>query len=246
MPDTDIFDLLVALRDVGASSPPDGRLDERCRAALQREIDREQRRGRGRRSYHRRGVMVALSMAALSLVGGVGYAALSSPNQMSAGIDCHADAALSGSGTITAVDGRAATQACAQLWAQGAVSDGSHAPPAPLHACVDPNGGNAIHVFPSAQSDVCARVGLREDPTAGADPSAQRYATFSNKLARWLGATRCPTASAARTEIHDDLASAGLGGWEITSGGVYDPQQPCASVALNSDTRTATIIPTAQ
>lgn len=243
MPDTDILDRLFALRDLGVTRPQRQRLDERCRGALQHEIDRELRRGRRRGSSRRRGVTVALSMAALGLVGGVGYAALSTPNKLSAGIDCHADAALGGSGTITALDGRPATQVCAQLWARGAVSDAASTPPAPLHACVDPNGGNAIHVFPSPDPAVCTRMGLREDTTAGADPRATTYAIFSDKLARWLGATSCPTAAQARTEIQDDLATAGLTAWQITVAGTLDSQHQCASVALNSDSRTATIIP---
>jgi hypothetical protein len=246
MPDVTMSDeLLIALRDLGISPPPMRALERRCRAALQREIDREQRVGRRRRfPGHRRRLTVALSIVVVVGATGAGYAALSGTSELSAGIDCHAGATLNGGGTITQIDGRPATQVCAQLWAQGAVVDGVQVAPGPLLACVASTGSGAIHVFASSSADVCARLGLRDDPGAGADPTAQAYAKFENKLSLWLNATSCPTLSDLRNKVQAELASAGLTGWVITSHGSYDGQHPCASVALSSTARVVTIIPT--
>ena len=245
MPDVNLSDeRLIALRDLGISPPSINALERRCRTALQKEIDRPQRTGRRRRfSSQRRGLTVALSMVAVVGAAGAGYAALSGSSQLSAGIECHAGATLASSGTIAQINGQPAARVCAQLWSQGVIVDGAHAAPGPLHACVAHDGIGAIHVFASSSPDVCVRVGLRDDPTAGADPAAQTYAKFENKLSAWLSATSCPTLSDVRNEIQADLASARLMGWVIVSHGSYDSQHPCASVALDSSARVVTILP---
>jgi hypothetical protein len=246
MPDVNMSDELLALRDLGISPVPMSVLERGCRAAVQKEIDRQQRTGRRRRfSGRRRGLTVVVSMAAVVGAAGAGYAALSGTSELSAGIDCHAGATLDGSGTIAQIDGRPATQVCAQLWANGAVEDGAHSAPGTLHACVNPDASGAIHVFASSRPDVCASVGLQDNPTAGTDPGAQAYAKFATRLSAWLNATTCPSLSEVRSHVQADLASAGLTGWVISSHATYDAQHPCASVALSSTARVVTIIPTA-
>jgi hypothetical protein len=251
MPDANISDgPLRALRDLGVNAVREDELDRRCRSALQREIDLEHRAGRRVRSGRRRGVLpgrrgliVALTAATLAAGGGAGYAALSNPAESSAGVDCQSDATAGGNGTIVPVDGRPATEICAQLWAKGVVGDGARIAPAPLHACVNPSGSDAIHVVPSAQADACARIGLQEAPNAGADPAAQQYAAFQSKLSGSLDGLTCPSESVVRETIQQDLAAAGLAGWTIMTDGSFDSQRPCASIAISSGAHKVTIIP---
>jgi hypothetical protein len=240
--------VLVALGDIGLAPYPEHAIEARGRTALLREIGREQRRERKAiwRWGRPRGVKLAVSVAAVLAAAGGAYAALSSSSQLSAGIDCHSDAALNGSGTFIPIDGRRATELCAGLWAQG-VLGATHVPPAPLYACVDPNGGGAIHVFASTDPSICTRVGLREDPQAGTSPAAAQYAKFQGKLAGWLRAagSSCRTDAAVSNEVHDALAAADLTGWSVITRGAYTSQAPCASVAVDSSARTVTIVPIA-
>jgi hypothetical protein len=247
MPDTDFYDALVALRDVGVREPAIADVDAHCRTALQREIEREQAHGprRRRRRRMRRAVVVPLVVTIVGALGAVGYAALTTSSTSSAGVDCHADGRLDGSATITHLDDRVATERCASLWAQGAVVDGVHAAPASLRACVASDGKGPIHVFATADANVCASVGLREDPLAGADPAARAYGRFAGAITRQLDspAYTCPTAAQARELIVRELREHGLTGWSIADRGGYGAQQPCASLTLNSDQQTVTITP---
>jgi hypothetical protein len=244
--ETEMDDVLVALRDVGMDEPRHDEVDARVRAALAQEIDREQR-GPGRRRWLRRRppMRVALPLAVLLTggLGAVGYAALSSPARLSSGIECHEDTSLGGSGAIVGVDGRSAIDTCAALWADGKLGRGTTAAPARLHACVDPNGGGAVHVFASADAGICGEVGLSESPAAGTSADARRYARFSQGLLARLDKVACPTPQQARTLVRESLDASGLSGWTTVDAGGYNTELPCASLALDSDARVATISP---
>jgi hypothetical protein len=236
---------LLALRDTGLDDPRHDDVDARCRAALALEIDRE-RRGPGRIRLRRRlPLRVALPLAVLltGALGAVGYAALSSPAKLSAGIECHEDGSLHGSAAIVSIDGRSAIDTCASLWAGGKLGAGATAPPAPLHACVDPNGGGPVYVFASADAGICGRVGLSESPSAGTDLEARRYGRFSHALLAKLDKVACPTPSQARRIVQESLDAAGLSGWTIVDAGGYTAELPCASLALDSEAHVATISP---
>jgi hypothetical protein len=245
--ETEMDETLLALRDLGLPEPRHEQVDARVRAVLDREIRREQRSSGRRFARRRLPLRVALPVAALLMgsLGAVAYATLSNPERLSAGIECHDNGKLDGGGAIVGVDGRAATDTCAALWASGTMDPGATAAPAPLHACVDPKGGNAIHVFASADSGVCERVGLKESPQAGADPRAQRYARFEQAAVAKLSAIECPTGAQARRIVQNSLDSAGLAAdWTIREeGGSYGPDSACASLAIDSDARVATIAP---
>jgi hypothetical protein len=242
--DTMVDEVLLQLRDVGLGEAGHADVDASCRRALEREINRERRAPR-RRVGGRVPLRVVLPIAALLTagVGAAGYAALSSPEKLSAGIECHEDASLHGSGAIVGVDGRSATATCAALWADGTLGRNARAAPAPLHACVDPDGGGAIHVFASADAGICERVGLAESPSAGGDAEARRYARFSEALLAKLGKNSCPNPREARQMVQASLDDAGLTGWTVKDTGGYTTELPCASLALDSDARVATISP---
>jgi hypothetical protein len=219
MPD----ETLLALGDLGLDEPRLAEVDARCRAALEREQRPRRRRLR---------VALPLGAAVLAFsLGAVGYAALSSPEKLSTGIECHQDGSRDGSGAIVAVDGRLATQTCARL-----------SPPGPLHACVDPAGGGAIHVFPG-DAGVCARAGLRESPSAGGDAEARRYARFEQPLLAKLNKVDCPSPAQLRGIVQTSLDDARLTGWTILDEGGYSAALPCASLALDSDKRVAMLSP---
>lgn len=254
MPELDtIDDVLLALGDAGLEPFPAEAIAARARSEIERELDCQRELERDnqvhrapvrRRRRRRPGLRVAVVVVALMAAGGGAYAALSGSSQLSAGIDCHPGATLAGGGTIVAVNGTPATEVCARLWAQGAMGS-ADTPPAPLHACVSPNGDGAINVLASNDSNVCERVGLKADPQAGASPDARRYARFQDALDGWLNSTGsgCVSDSTVRREVQRALAGAGLAGWRITTHGAYSTQKPCASVAIDSSARTVTIFP---
>jgi hypothetical protein len=186
--------------------------------------------------------VTALLVVAL---GATGYAALSGSSEPAAGIECHSAATLDSGGAITHLDGGTATATCARLWARGDVADAVHAAPAPLHACVAPDGGGAIHVLPSAATDACARVGLLEQPRAGADAAAARFGRFASSVTERLDsdAFACPSAAQLQQMVESELRASGLDGWTIERVGAYDAERPCASLALDGTHRTATISP---
>lgn len=246
MLDTDLDRALIDVRDLGLGDPPRDAVDVCGRAALQQEIERELRGSRPRPRWRlRRGVVVALTALLVAGIGTAGYAALTSSSTSSAGIECHAGATLDSSGTIVALDGRSATEICAQLWASGEVGDGVRAAPAPLRACVPRDGDGAIHVFASNDPDICANVGLRDDSAAGANPEAAQYGRFAAAIGKQLNspAFACPSASEVRELVEAALREHGLMGWTVTDAGGYDATRPCAALALDSDTRTAALSP---
>jgi hypothetical protein len=189
--------------------------------------------------------VVPLSIGLVAAAGAGGYAAITNTSTSSAGIDCHLGTTLDGSGAVTHLDGRPATETCAALWAAGAMTPGARRAPAPLHACVDASGRGAIHVFASNDADICAGLGLREDPTAGADPASERYGRFMANLTKQLNrsAFACPTPTQLRRLVDEQLVAGGLTGWTISVTGRHHPDQSCATLALDSDTRVATISP---
>jgi hypothetical protein len=236
---------LVALRDAGLDEPRHAEIDARCRAAIQREIRREQRSGRSGAARRRVPPRLAIALTALvtGSIGAVAYATLSSPEKLSAGIECHVDGSLDGGGAVISAGGRSPVEACRQLWADGTLDARAHAAPAQLRACVDPKGGGAIHVFPSADPAACDRVGLKDAPGAGTGPDARQYGRFSEALLSMLNRVECPTAGQVRAMVEDSLRVAGLTDWTIRDAGGYGADRPCASVALDSDARVVSISP---
>lgn len=237
---------LIALRDLGQQDTGIDRVDLRCRALLQREIDRELAPSS---SWARRFRLRALALPASLLmavgVGAAGYAALSTGASPDAGLECHLDGQLGGSGTITHLDGRSATSTCSQLWRQGAVDPRAHNAPGPLQACVARGGGGAVHVFASPTPAICAQLGMRYDPQAGTDPLAQRFGRFADQLTSQLQRPQydCPNLSEVTRLVNVTMERSGLTGWTTKSLGTYDSAHPCASLAIDSDTQTVTISP---
>lgn len=84
------------------------------------------------------------------------YAVLSPTPSHSEGVGCYLQADKDvGSVEAVPVDGGPATETCAsEVWTP-MVEDGSVRRIPELQACVDPDGGNAIRVFPSKDPKVC-------------------------------------------------------------------------------------------
>ena len=248
MPDIEHQKALIAVRDLGLADESTSAVDGHCRRVLRQEFEREHSGILPRFRRARRSVVVSLGVLLACGLGAASYAALSTSSTLSSGIECHLDGNLHGSGTVTHLDGRSASESCAQLWAQGDVADGVRVPPGPLHACVSRDGGGAIHVFAGADVGICSRVGLRAVPTAGVDLDSRSYGRFASRLNDRLdsAAFACSTVTQARELVQDELAQSGLTGWTITDTGGYGPEHPCTSLALDSDSRTVTLIPSAR
>jgi hypothetical protein len=84
--------------------------------------------------------------------------------------------------------------------------------------------------------------------SSGADPQASRYGRFAQRLTDGLQspALSCASAAQLRQLVAESLQQASLTGWSTTDAGGYDAQRPCASLSLDSDTRTVTLSPIAR
>ncbi len=251
--DPDLNELLVRLGDLdetAVTAQQDAR--ERGRTALLQQIagepgatrpGRPRMRGAGARRGSRR-ILLLTSVPLLVLVlGAVGFAAFStSSSVLSAGVGCHLDHRLDGDVAIFGLDGRAATAICASAWRRGQVVDGVHHAP-PLQACVDRGARGPIHVFTGSDPQVCARVKLTADPTAGVDPAARRYAAFEHDLVSRFVDRRCVTVAKARQLARAALARHRLGGtWRVLAGS-FSTARPCATLAFDSDARVVSLVP---
>lgn len=220
-------------------------LSHEFEAEGRREAERGLERGAGRKPRHRRAVLITAIVLAIGGVATAGYAALTGSSTESDGIGCYSGDEVSGSVTVVGLDGRTAAETCAEIWATGGVVAGAEKAPAPLHACVSPEGGGPVRVLTSRDPSVCEKAGLIEDPTAGSDPAARRFGGFSSALSAALerGEYACAGPGRVRRLIEDLLAGHGLKGWTIVEGGSFGSADRCATVALDSDIRTVTLVP---
>jgi hypothetical protein len=244
----ELNDLLVGLGDLGTVEADAAQTRERGRAALLREVAREraaaeQRPRRRRACRPRRRLVLALGVPLTVLaLGAIGYAAFwTSSSVLSAGVVCHSDQRLDGSGAIFGLDGRRATAICAEAWRRGEVDETTHRIP-PLRACIDPAVRGPIHVFATADPHYCERRKLTPAPRGGAGPDARRYAAFEHDAVRRLLQFRCAPATVARRIVTATLARHGLDDWRVDAAG-FDAAHPCATLAIDSDERTVTLVP---
>lgn len=141
---------------------------------------RKQRRRPTQRKQ--RWLVATLAPAALIGVAATGYIALSSDQVVAAGIGCY-DAPDRGA-NVTVVDttGEDPREVCAELWAEGVVSEGDSEAPQ-LVPCVNEEG--AILVFPSDDATLCSRLGLQELP-GDYEEQAKRFAAMRDDVWREL------------------------------------------------------------
>ena len=241
--------VLRTARGLGLPEPDLERVTATVSEALSHELEAEEswevERVAKRKPRHRRAVIITAIVLAVAGVGTAGYAALTGSSTESDGIGCYSGDEVGGSVTAVGLDGRTATETCAEIWAAGGVVAGVEKAPAPLHACVSPEGGGPVRVLTSKDSSVCEEAGLVEDPTAGSDPAARRFGGFSSALSAALEREEfaCAGPGRVRRLIESLLAGHGLKGWTIVERGGFGPSDRCATVALDSDVRTATLIP---
>lgn len=247
MPDTEIA-ALTKTADLGLAEPDVDRVTATVSAALDQEYEAERGRGeapQGDGKWQRRRRYVVAAFVAL-LVGGVatvGYAALTGSSTASDGIGCHVGEQVDGNVTVVGLDGRRATNTCADLWAAGEVVAEARKAPAPLHACISGDGGGPIQVLASTDASICTRVGLVEDPDAGLDLEARRFGQFSSQLSDILEREQfaCTDQESMRGLVERLLAEHKLTGWAIRENGDFDQVNRCATVALDSDSRIVTM-----
>jgi hypothetical protein len=244
MPEPDVIDRLVAGRELGLDQQRLDAVDRSSRAALEREFARDNRRS-GRLPRRRwRGTTALVGAVLVAGIAATGYAALSgSSSTASDGIGCYDGARLNSNVAIVSLDGRAATKTCAELWENGDMGDGARQAPAPLHACVSSEGDGPIAVLPSASPEICERVGLEEDPFAGADPDAREFGQFMSQLDPELERLegQCPTRGELKGLVETLLRRHGLTGWTFNDLEPYRPGD-CAELALDSDARVVTLV----
>lgn len=244
MHDDDVIDRVTRV----GSQPPSRAQSESARDRALRMLEHaieEERHEPRRSSFFRRRTVVATAVGlGVCSVAGVGYAALTAPEKASAGVSCHSDLRLDGSQTIRSLDGRSALTICAESWRSGDVDPGEHQVP-PLEACVDPRGGQAIHVFATADTRFCARYSMQSSPTAGTDPADVRFASFSRDLYAMLGqANGCVTEGTMRATIRAALDRNDLVGWTIATSAPFSRADQCAGdPALDSSSRVAYVFP---
>ena len=241
--------VLRTARGLGLPKPDLEGVTTKVSEALSHEFEaeggREAERVAERKPRHRRAILITVIMLAIGGVATAGYAALTGSSTESDGIGCYSGDEVGGNVTAVGLDGRTATETCAEVWATGGVIAGAEKAPAPLHACVSPEGGGPIRVLTSKDPSVCDEAGLVEDPTAGSDPAARRFGGFSSALSAALEREEfvCAGPGRVRVLIERLLAGHGLKGWTIVERGSFGPVDRCATVALDSDVRTATLVP---
>lgn len=191
----------------------------------------------------RRGALLGVAAAGLALsAGGVAYAVLSPSPSHSEGIGCYLQADKDTGGVAAVpVDGRPAIESCAGgVWAPK-VADGSVERIPELQACVDPDGGNAIRVFPSADPKVCDRNGgWVVDPDAAADSGP--YARMDRRL-RYSTGGACLGEEAATRLANDALRDPQLAGWRLVVKPGFSAAKPCGQFINDSRRKTVTLFP---
>lgn len=158
------------------------------------------------------------------------------------GFACYAAPDLNADRVAIAADEALEPTACAPLWANRTLTNSGIVAPGGvpyLRACISPGGGLAV--FPTADDRICDRLGLPE-PDPASIPAADSVRGLAESLSRRINATSCLSIDTAGTMVRDVLDSSGLADWTVATLPTT-AERPCASVAVDSETRTVRLVP---
>ncbi|MGI8515031.1 MAG: hypothetical protein ACR2NT_07775 [Acidimicrobiia bacterium] len=158
------------------------------------------------------------------------------------GFACYAAPDLDADRVAIAADDALGPTACAPLWANRTLTNSRIVAPGgvpDLRACLSPGGGLAV--FPTADDRICDRLGLAE-PDPASIPAADAVRSLAESLSRRINATSCFSIDTAASMVRDALDDSGLADWTIATMPTTG-ERPCASVAIDSETRTVTLVP---
>lgn len=149
-------------------------------------------------------------------------------------------------------DGRSAVEACATLWRDGTLGDGSGRVPE-LVECVLPSG--AIGVFPG-EPEVCERLRATDGDEASGSATSTTTATddpasvirLRDALVELTRQADCLMPDDGRRAAEDELRRQRLKGWSVevgpgAAGRGFDDERPCVSYAVEPDHRTVVLVP---
>lgn len=184
---------------------------------------------------------VPVIVAAVLLLAAAAYALTQSVTEPLT-VGCYRKATLdSDVAVISARTSFSAVDLCQAVWQPGGefASDTNGQPPR-LAACV--LGTGAIGVFPSSGSDdVCLELGL--DPVdESPDDDNQRAIDLQEALLPHF-LDMCLDQTGAESAIEEELEQSHLTDWRVVSDQAFTADRPCASLAIDSATRTIELVP---
>jgi hypothetical protein len=190
----------------------------------------------GRR--RRRIAALVLVPAALFAAGAAYALSRPSASQTVEGIGCYDRANMNANVTVTDATGQDPTEVCAHLWSKGVVRLGSTSVP-PLVACTGAH-AHVIWVFPSADRNLCEKLGLGPIPE-GYKRAAARFAAMQKDLMRRLGLDkRCIREHEAVHIARRVLDHHGYTDWKISTHN--HPMRPCYYPGFDVVTRTLYLV----
>lgn len=157
------------------------------------------------------------------------------------GAGCYEAPTLDSKEVIVALPQRLVTGVCAPLWETGTLTNPSivnHFEVPPLVGCVSKDGG--LIVFPSDDRQLCQYLGLVDhEPSPPDNPAA----VLNQQLLAVFASTRCLAVEDAETQIEALLARGNIEDWTVSVTESASSERPCASFALDADSRTIRLVP---
>ena len=239
---SDPFETLRRINPVDPSTLPD---PERSREALDamERIMRGDAAGAGAerfrrtrslwRTRRRRVYLIPIVAAAALAVATLAWALTRGPTQH-LDIACYATIDLHGRAAVVPATEASPIESCEKLWLTGAFGK----PPPPLEACVLPSG--AVGVFPSPEGNSCELLNLAP-VHSGSHPPPSSVELQNTLVEKFLD--YCLTEPVARRIIQGELTRLGLKDWRVVTGGRFNQDRPCASLAFEEKQRQIILVP---
>ncbi len=131
---------------------------------------------------------------------------------------------------------------CTGEWDGGSLGD--EGPPEPLQACVTADGVAAI--VPGDEA-TCEQLGLSSfapiDPETQSGEALLNLADLEQRLTDTYNLGSCQEAETAAVEIRSLLDELNFEGWDVTIAGIFNDDEPCASVSVDPTLDTVFIVP---
>lgn len=153
-------------------------------------------------------------------------------------LSCYATASLESDRTQVPPAHGDPRDICASEWVAGRVT-GTRSDPPPLIACVRDEG--SVAVLPATRGTACSRFGW-----ADLDPNANRQADFviraHDQLVTAFRSEPCLDLHEAHTTARRILEANNLD-WIVSGPPEFPAERPCASLAIDPNERTVTLVP---